>query len=158
MATLSDLGLSLLQQSKAFYVNPNFSLQGPGFGTGSGTKKLAIDEFIDILPFESYDRNPLGGITASRPSVTEPDPAFLPGANNPTWGVADWFPPSSAIPTMQLQLETSVDGTYETFYMRRIGAVFELDPYQIKIVSTRAAGTPGPDPIPTLIGVAAQRS
>lgn len=155
MATLSDRGLSTLQQSAEFLNNTNYAVHGPFDVAGFGVKNATIDEFIHALPFEAWSLDPLGGVTLSRPNASEPTPAYLPGlpiSGSAAFGAgAEWFPPNSAVPELGVYIEETINGTYEKVYFKRLGTQVQIDRLQAQILQQRAANSTGPDPIPTLI-------
>lgn len=155
MANLSDAELSALQQSAGFLPGPNYTY--PLTAT-----QLARDEFIQILPFEPYNRDPLRGVTTARPDqaavIASPAPNLFPVSSNglPTAGPgANWFTATIGAPgDMALDIETTPYSDFEQFNFRRVGCSFDMDAFQSKVVASGGGGTLGPDVKSTLVRMA----
>lgn len=152
---LADDQLSALQQSAGFLPGPNYAWYG-----STSPALIARDDFITVLPFEAYSRDPLRGVEPARPNIgtVGPDPAFFPQSTASSPGTsgtgADWFISGAAPTDMNLAIETSLVSAYEQFAFRRIGTSFDIDAFQAKVVASGGGGTIGPDVKATLIRLA----
>lgn len=145
MAVLTDAEFSTLIDSYGFFIQPNWVDQKD---SGPSVRRSTIDEFVRIVPRETYDRNPINGIKGSRPLSTGATPGYLPLAV--ASDVVGWFASGGTLHAFDVGIPSSVNSTYETFFLKRLGAFVELDPYQQKLLATRGATSSGPDPVSTI--------
>ena len=164
-----DSGLSALQAAKGFSPGTNFAVEArydtgtPGTIEFPGYRRPCIDEFIDILPFESHETDPLRGVFDARPKSDDDalgSVAMLPGPPTPpsvaTLLGADWYAlvGGATPPLLELTLQRTDDSpnfeaARELFSFKRLGTQFDIDRFQAQL-----AAMGGPDPTPTLIRAA----
>lgn len=163
----NDAGFKAIRDSYGFFLNTNYAMCVPAYSETSGqtlgTKLPTIDEFVDVLPFEAYDRGFLDDIVPAQPdrvsSTTTPnryEPAMLPGkyvAAGPVdkndmsgafWIDSDAVLTLPVVDEIELSTQAELDAS-ETFELKRIAVAVKFDRLLGTVNRLRTEQSAGPD-------------
>ena len=162
----NDAGFKAIRDSYAFFLNTNYAMCQPGYvedsGQSEGTKLPTIDEFIQVVPFEAYDRSFLDPIAPSQPdrvsSTSSPnsyEPAMLPGkfttgADGNDKSGAYWLDPAAVLTAtvndeLDVSTQAELNDTREVFNLKRIAVVVKFDRLLGTVNRLRTEHSVGPD-------------